>query len=805
MDFCECVQRATGFHPYPYQQRLADEGLPDLLRVPTGAGKSVAAVLPWLWRRLYHHEEEVRAATPRRLVVALPLRTLVEQFADDIETWLARLGLEGEVGLHVLLGGRRDDEWRTHPERESIVLGSIDMLLSRALNRGYASSRYRWPMEFGLLNTDSHWVFDEVQLLGAALPTSRQLQAFRDRLGTWRPTHSTWMSATVDPSWLPTVDAPQAPVPVGLGEVPAGSHLARVVGATRRIEPLLSGVAAAAPQVRELAKRTAEVHLPATRTLVFVNTVDRARKLAAAIRKAAPPGVDVVLVHSRFRPADRARLTRSATTDDLPESGRIVVSTQALEAGVDISSHTLITEICAWSSLVQRAGRCNRRGEAEGVARLLWVTTKHAAPYDNEQVAQTSELLEQHDGQAMTGAQLADLSLDPPPSTAVLRRRDLEALFDTLPDLSGDDVDVSPYVRDADDRDVFVAWRHLEGPPAPDDRPTADELVRVPIGEFRDWIRTRSVRNVWWQHDHIDRSWQPGRPADLRPGRIVLVAASEGGYSPLGGWDPTSRAPVEPVVRQAPVSDAAELDGHDRAVDDDPLSRFRGPVALTVHLRDTEQQARALVGALGIDGLPADDVCAAARLHDLGKAHPVFQAMLRDDATPDGVVLAKSRSRSGPAVARRGFRHEAASLAALRAPGGERVVEQVGGRDQTLVRYLVAAHHGKVRIGVRPLPSRRGGRADWTRGDVETALGLAHGEQFPAVDLGDGVMLPPTTLDVEALTAFAGPETWLAEVLGLLARDDLGPFRLAFLEGMVVLADWRASGSPSALVKEDPA
>ena len=802
MDFAAFVQRATGFDPYPFQQRLADEGLPELLRVPTGAGKSVAAVLPWLWRRREHPDLAVRAETPRRLVVALPLRTLVDQFADDVESWLVRLGVDEEVGLHVLLGGRRDDEWRTQPERDSVVLGSIDMLLSRALNRGYAASRFRWPMEFGLLNNDSHWVFDEVQLLGAALPTSRQLQAFRDHLGTWRPTRSTWMSATVDPAWLTTVDAPVAPVPVGLGDVPAGSHLAAVVEATRRIEPLLPDVAAKGPQPKKIAERVVEEHLPGTRTLVFVNTVDRARKVAAAIRKAAGKDTDVVLIHSRFRAGDRAQLTRRATNDELPAAGRIVVSTQALEAGVDVSSHTLVTEACAWSSLVQRAGRCNRRGEAEGMARLLWVTTKNAAPYDDEQVAQTVALLQEHGGQQLTGAELADLALDPPPSTAVLRRRDLEALFDTLPDLTGDDVDVSPYVRDTNERDVFVAWRPLDGAPAADLRPDAEELVRVPVGELRKWVQDAD-RPIGWMHDHLERAWRPVRPGSLRPGAVVLVDASAGGYTPAGGWDSTSRAAVEPVTGEEAPPEPAALDGHDQAVDDDPLSHTGGPVALAVHLLDTEQHARSLVGALAIPGLPVREVCAAARLHDLGKAHPVFQDVLRDERTPAGVVLAKSRTGSGPDISRKGFRHEAASLAALRAPASASVIEVLGAQDPTLVRYLVAAHHGKVRIGVRPLPSRRGGRADWSRDDVETALGLEHGEQLPAVDLGDGVTLPATTLDVESLTAFAGPSTWIAEVLDLLGCEDLGPFRLAYLEALVVLADWRASARPSALVKED--
>lgn len=41
---------------------------------------------------------------------------------------------------------------------------------------------------------------------------------------------------------------------------------------------------------------------------------------------------------------------------------------------------------------------------------------------------------------------------------AVLRRSDFTALFDTAPDLSGTDVDISPYVRDAEDLDAQIGW-----------------------------------------------------------------------------------------------------------------------------------------------------------------------------------------------------------------------------------------------------------------------------------------------------------------------------------------------------------
>lgn len=39
-------------------------------------------------------------------------------------------------------------------------------------------------MAFGLLNNDSHWILDEVQLRGVGTRTAAQLQGLRSRLGT---------------------------------------------------------------------------------------------------------------------------------------------------------------------------------------------------------------------------------------------------------------------------------------------------------------------------------------------------------------------------------------------------------------------------------------------------------------------------------------------------------------------------------------------------------------------------------------------------------------------------------------------
>src|SRR6267154_793954 len=80
----------------------AGDGLPDVVRVPAGAGKT-GVILAWLWRRLHGQDP---AGMPRRLVYALPQRAVLDEVAGSARTWLANLGLTELVALHVVLGDR---------------------------------------------------------------------------------------------------------------------------------------------------------------------------------------------------------------------------------------------------------------------------------------------------------------------------------------------------------------------------------------------------------------------------------------------------------------------------------------------------------------------------------------------------------------------------------------------------------------------------------------------------------------------------------------------------------------------------
>ncbi len=794
--FDELVLQAAGHPPYPYQCRLAEEGLPELLRVPTGTGKTLAATLPWLYRRRFHPDPAVRGATPRWLVLVLPMRVLVEQTLSVVSGWMAAVGLEEHVAVHTVMGGegRLESRWRRSPEQDAIFVGTLDMLVSRALNRGYGASRFVWPIDFGLFNAGCQWVFDEVQLMGPALPTSLQLDGLRRSLGTAMLCSSMWMSATVEDRWLATIDHPSIDSVAELGDDDRAGHLARRLKAektVRRLEvdPDPKRYAAS------LAAHLLELHQPGTRTIAVLNTVERARQLRLELERAGAP--DLVLLHSRFRPDDRARRTIDALAEvDARGPGRIVVSTQVLEAGVDLSSSLLFTEAAPWPSVVQRAGRCNRDGDAPG-ATLAWSPPPKAAPYEEADVAAAAAELITLESQALTATEMGARSVAVAEVVhPLLRRRDLLGLFDTTPDLSGNDVDVARFIRSVDDIDLLVAWRPVTeaGPDDTDPTPTREELCPVPIGELRTLLKKGRAA---WRFDHLREGWARCGPGDVRPGQVVVLRSAEGGYEPRSGWDPLSRTPVPPVRGDEPAPGGEVEEGTGA----DPLTFAPGTwVPLTQHLAEVEAAVRELYAELAPPGLSSghgEAAAGAGRLHDLGKAHPCFQQMLLatvrydHERPPDpGPAWAKSGGSGRSHHQRRYFRHELASALALL--GG--ASPALDGLDEPdLAVFLVAAHHGKVRVGIRSLPEEPA-PPDPTK---RFALGVWDGDVLPEVDI-PGQRLPAAVLDLgpmELGDQDDGRPSWSGTVLELRDRADLGPFRLAFLEAVVRLADWRMSAA----------
>ena len=677
----------NGFTPHDWQLLVAVDGLPDVLSVPTGLGKTEIA-LAWAWRLLVDKQPE-----PRHLVVCLPMRSLVTQTVQRLKGYFEALRAkkpEIEVDVHQLMGGAIDEGWARWPDRPWILVGTQDQLLSRALNRGYAMSRFEWPIHFGLLNNDCRWLIDEVQLMGPGLWTTSQLDWMRrKRFPALKPCLTTWMSATVGTSFLSTTDR----VREALGEpsqeqVAFEGQLKTALDGDNGLkwwreakrplawwqpdasEPKTGGgkkrgaakPVTVTPDV--IAASVKAKHVARTLTLVICNTVDMAREVFGALSSIEHK----VLLTSRFRREDRARHEQRLIDFDakrkdgsLPKDdpGLICVSTQVIEAGVDISAHRLFSELAPWPSMLQRLGRLNRKGDDQEAQAWVWETPKEGGnkkverigPYDAAEIERAKKLAnafaplsqEKAFSKAITELntnkqQEVSEALQPKPSP-LPRALDVHGLFSTERDVHGGFTDVSAFVRGTDpDLDVTVFWRDWPGdkPPSGDDLDgpllePAKEGCPVSFVRVQKMLESSKAK-AWLWDDEADR-WLCVKHGDIRPGMLVMLKRDVGGYDETQGWTGDKSNGLAEVPRA----------GRGATLRDDAWTEVGYWSKLEDHLKDARREAEKLCAALSLTGDMQKAVVEAAGLHDLGKAHPQWQDALPDHSgIPGAVPLAKS-------------------------------------------------------------------------------------------------------------------------------------------------------------------
>jgi CRISPR-associated endonuclease/helicase Cas3 len=645
-NFDAFFEKAAGFHPYEWQRQVALNGLPEILPVPTGLGKTEGAVLAWAWRRI------AQQAEPLHLVYCLPMRSLVRQTVERLRKCFERLKATGypEISVYQLMGGGIDEEWAGRPDQPWVLVGTQDQLLSRALNRGYSMSRFEWPVHFGLLNHDCRWIIDEVQLMGPGLWTTAQLDWMRrKRFASLKPCLTTWMSATMGASFLATSDRKKdgchnAAAPDLSFDDPA---LDARRNATRPIQW------AEKNDPKGIAELVCRERQRGTLSLVVCNTVENAREIFLALPESTPK----ILLTSRFRRQDReaneARLlefedSRRRHAWPIPDHpGLICVSTQVVEAGLDISAHHLWSELAPWPSIIQRLGRLNRDGLDNQVKAWFWETPpaggkgkkkeERIGPYDASDIGAAKNLLnaliplsskpftealrelEKQHGDDLKKA------LEPKPEP-MPRALDVHGLFATERDVHGGFTDISAFVRSTDpDSDVTVFWRDRSGknsaPPKGEDLdgPALDldqEGCPVPAFRLQEFLRSQKAAAWTWNDDA--EQWERLDRSEVRPGMVVMLHRETGGYDSTVGWtgDPKHRLADTPRA------------GLGRALRDDARTEIGAWVSLNVHLADAKNHAEEICRMLQLDDPYRTAVIEAAALHDIGKTHPMWQNKL---------------------------------------------------------------------------------------------------------------------------------------------------------------------------------
>lgn len=400
-------------YPFSWQEEVLDHicehGVwPERINAPTGSGKSSVVDIHLFANAL----AAVGAAprVPRRLCVTVGRRALVDNQVDRAYKILECMekALADESGESDIL--RRVDEalqsFQTRNDKQgndpfevghirgelsnrtlpvtdisacAIIAATPDMYGSRALFRGYGSTKAARPRETALLAMDTVMVLDEAHMNRQLLHTTQriaQLQKREVNLGV--PTLQV-VETTATPS---TEDSESTTLGVDIEALdkPNDKELHRRVYSHKELmlHPIdkwdgkpgnAATVNAAVDAIKKfLAHREASEGSEEAHTIgCIVNHVRTAIAIKEALvkNKVLEKAKEVQLLVGRMRPYDLENLQAEHSglfTTEGDKSVKVVVATQTLEVGIDVDFADLVTELAPASSLAQRFGRVNRLG-----------------------------------------------------------------------------------------------------------------------------------------------------------------------------------------------------------------------------------------------------------------------------------------------------------------------------------------------------------------------------------------------------------------------------------------------------------
>jgi len=122
------------------------------------------------------------------------------------------------------------------------------------------------------------------------------------------------------------------------------------------------------------------------RTIIIRNDIASAKDTAEKLRNSKSINQPVYLLHSELLTEDRKKIeddVREIFKEKSEKSG-ILVATQVVEAGIDITCDIMHTDLCPPPSFIQRAGR-NARYQSEKKGKIIWHPIENLGPYRDQE------------------------------------------------------------------------------------------------------------------------------------------------------------------------------------------------------------------------------------------------------------------------------------------------------------------------------------------------------------------------------------------------------------------------------------
>ncbi|WP_022799399.1 CRISPR-associated helicase Cas3' [Thermus islandicus] len=327
--------------PTPFQKEVFEiaRGSPaHLLLAPTGTGKTEAAAFPAL-------------ARGERLVFVLPTRSLVDDLEERFRRYLKTLAREegrpqalvvdtGHRQVRFRLGadGQEEATAERHLYHADVILTTLDKLLYRYFGYAAGAKSYTFPRR--IHDRRTLFVFDEVHLYEAtAWVNFRRLIASLYKAGV----RFLVMSATMPNTYTEEL------LLEGILNHPQQRRPSRVLHYCPQGD---------LPEIVQKHR--------GKRILVALEEVKEAVEVYRRLR-----GEGVFLYHGRLAEGQRRKVFAEVKRRDKDKEPYILITTPAIEVGVDLDAEVLISTLCPPENLMQRLGRVNRRGEGRGEAYVV--------------------------------------------------------------------------------------------------------------------------------------------------------------------------------------------------------------------------------------------------------------------------------------------------------------------------------------------------------------------------------------------------------------------------------------------------
>lgn len=324
------------------------------LSVPTGSGKTLASMRFALAQAKKYHK--------KRILVVIPYTSIIDQNAKEIRDVFQLDEAVLEHHSNVLPKEDMSEEerdWRkllTERWDTPVIFTTQVQFLNTLFDGGCQSARRLQAL------ADSIIIFDEIQTLPVKCTYifNLAMNFLKDFAG---------VTAVLCTATQPQLDRMDVPIHVDSEMI---DDLDDTFEAFQRVhfEYLKDELYTAETLAPSLLKDTRE----RGSVLCIVNLTRQARKIYQALQKlVGESGDDVEVIHlsTKMCPAHRMheikRMKEALVALHGGTSKRrlICISTQLIEAGVDVSFTTVYRAMAGFASIAQAAGRCNRHGEME--------------------------------------------------------------------------------------------------------------------------------------------------------------------------------------------------------------------------------------------------------------------------------------------------------------------------------------------------------------------------------------------------------------------------------------------------------